>query len=89
VGKMTLRQAAKVFNVSRPTLSKALKSGKITGEPVYRDGPGTPVTEWRVDPAALARVYSPGWTRNRPLNRATCPLRTPRCQPANRPRSSG
>jgi len=58
VGKMTLREAAKVFEVSRPTLSKALKSGKITGEPVYRDGPGTAVTEWRVDPAELARVYS-------------------------------
>ena len=58
MGKMTLREAAKVFDVSRPTLSKALKSGKITGEPVYRDGPGTAVTEWRVDPAELARVYS-------------------------------
>jgi hypothetical protein len=59
MGKLTLREAAKMFDVSRPTLTKALKSGKITGEPVYRDGPGTPVTEWRVDQAELNRVYRP------------------------------
>lgn len=79
MGKMTLREAAKVFDVSRPTLSKALKSGKITGEPVYRDGPGTPVTEWRVDPAELARVYRRRVDKDQPpepgkLSTANTPL---------------
>ena len=57
--KLTLREAAKMFDVSRPTLSKALKAGKITGDAVYRDGPESEVIEWRVDPAEMRRVYQP------------------------------
>ena len=62
--KLTLREAARMFEVSRPTLSKALKSGKLTGVAVYRDGPSSEVIEWRVDLAELSRIYAPrseGW----------------------------
>ena len=48
--KLSLREAAKHFQVSRPTLQKALKTGKITG---VQDGQG----HWTIDPAELARVY--------------------------------
>lgn len=41
-----------MFDVSRPTLSKALKSGKISG---VRDGKG----QWSIDPAELSRLYRP------------------------------
>ena len=47
---MSLREAAKHFDVSRPTLQKALKSGKVSG---VQDGKG----QWQVDPSELARVY--------------------------------
>ena len=50
VAKLTLREAVKVFHVSRPTLQKALKSGKVSG---VQDGKGV----WQVDPSELARVY--------------------------------
>lgn len=50
VGKLSLREAVKVFDVSRPTLQKALKSGKVSG---VQDGKG----QWQVDPAELSRVY--------------------------------
>lgn len=48
--KVSLREAVKVFDVSRPTLQKALKSGKVSG---VQDGKG----QWQVDPSELARVY--------------------------------
>ena len=48
--KLSLREAVKHFAVSRPTLSKALKSGKISG---VQDGKGG----WTIDPAELTRVY--------------------------------
>ena len=50
--KISLREAARKFNVSRPTLQKALKTGLISGE---RDDQGY----WLVDPAELLRVYRP------------------------------
>jgi peptidoglycan hydrolase CwlO-like protein len=50
--KMTLRQAVEQFDVSRPTLTKSLKSGKISGE---KDAKGV----WSVDPSELSRVYKP------------------------------
>lgn len=52
MAKLSLREAAKHFDVSRPTLQKALKSGKISG---VQDGQG----HWTIDPAELARVYQP------------------------------
>jgi len=50
VDKVSLREAVKVFDVSRPTLQKALKSGKVSG---VQDGKG----QWQVDPSELSRVY--------------------------------
>lgn len=51
MANLSLREAVKHFDVSRPTLQKALKSGKISG---VQDGQG----HWTIDPAELARVYS-------------------------------
>jgi hypothetical protein len=48
--KLSLREAVKHFDVSRPTLSKALKTGKISG---VQDGKG----QWTIDPAELIRRY--------------------------------
>lgn len=52
VDKLSIREAVKHFDVSRPTLQKALKSGKVSG---VQDGQGT----WTIDPSELARVYQP------------------------------
>ena len=46
---LSMVQAAKIFNVSRPTLSKHREQGKITGQKI--DG------AWQFDKAELARVY--------------------------------
>lgn len=50
--KFSIREAVKHFDVSRPTLQKALKSGKISG---VQDGQG----RWTIDPSELARIYHP------------------------------
>jgi predicted GIY-YIG superfamily endonuclease len=47
---LSLRDAERRFDVTRPTLSKALKNGKISGR---RNARG----HWEVDVAELARVY--------------------------------
>jgi len=49
---MTISRAAKVFDVSRPTLLKHLKAGKISGNKDDDKG-------WQIDTAELARVYQP------------------------------
>jgi excisionase family DNA binding protein len=49
VGKLSVREAAKRFNVSRPTLVKRLKGGQLSGEPVTGGG-------WLIDPAELIRA---------------------------------
>ncbi len=49
---LSLRQAVQVFDVSRPTLTKALKQGLVSGA---RDAAGN----WTLDPSELARVYAP------------------------------
>lgn len=49
---LSLREAVKAFNVSRPTLTKAINSGKISG---VRNGK----QQWEINPAELARVYQP------------------------------
>lgn len=49
VVKLSVREAARRFDVSRPTLVKHLKNGKLSGEPV--DGGG-----WLIDPAELIRA---------------------------------
>ena len=52
MGKLSIREAVKHFQVSRPTLTKALRSGKISGE---QDGK----SQWSIDPSELARIYKP------------------------------
>lgn len=47
---LSLREAVKVFDVSRPTLTKSLNSGKLSG---VRNGKG----QWEIAPSELARVY--------------------------------
>jgi hypothetical protein len=47
---LSLRDAERRFDVTRPTLTKALKNGKISGR---RNARG----HWEVDVAELARVY--------------------------------
>ena len=50
--KLSPRDAAKVYQVSRATLMKALSDGTISAEK-------TDAGHWRIDPAELARLYSP------------------------------
>ena len=50
--KLSIREAVKHYEVSRPTLQKALKNGKISG---VQDGQG----HWKIDPSELSRVYKP------------------------------
>lgn len=52
MANLSLREAVKSFNVSRPTLTKSLNSGKLSG---VRNGKG----QWEIDPAELSRVYHP------------------------------
>lgn len=52
VAKLSIREAVKLYNVSRPTLTKALKTGKLSG---VQDGKG----RWEIDPSELSRAYQP------------------------------
>jgi excisionase family DNA binding protein len=49
--EMTLTEAAKWAGVTRPTIHKALKSGRLSGR---KDEAG----EWRIEPSELERVYA-------------------------------
>ncbi len=50
MANVSIREAVKLYQVSRPTLTKSLKNGKISG---VQDDKG----KWQIDPAELARVY--------------------------------
>lgn len=50
--KLSPRDAVKVYQVSRATLTKALSNGKISAEK-------TDAGHWLIDAAELARVYAP------------------------------
>ena len=52
MANLSIREAVKRYQVSRPTLTKALKSGKISGT---QNDQG----KWSIDPSELARVYHP------------------------------
>ena len=52
MAKLSIREAVKLYKVSRPTLSKALKNGLVSGE---KDGQG----QWQIDHSELTRVYRP------------------------------
>lgn len=59
--KLSPREAVKVYQVSRATLTKALKSGTLSAEK-------TDAGHWRIDSSELARVYQPRPTGN-PVDR--------------------
>jgi len=50
--KLSPRQAVKMYQVSRATLTRALSDGKISAEK-------TDAGHWQIDAAELARVYAP------------------------------
>ena len=50
MANVSIREAVKFYQVSRPTLSKSLKSGIISG---VKDDRG----QWQIDRAELDRVY--------------------------------
>ena len=52
MANVSIREAVKLYQVSRPTLTKALKNGKISG--IQDDK-----NQWQIDPAELARAYQP------------------------------
>ena len=52
MANLSIREAVKHYQVSRPTLTKALKNGKVSGT---QDDQG----KWSIDPSELARVYQP------------------------------
>lgn len=54
MSKVSMAEAAKMFDVSRPTLAKHLKQGKISGEQIQRDKQKV----WQLDASELKRVYS-------------------------------
>ena len=51
---ISVSRAVKLFDVSRPTLIKALKEGKISGDHKEINGSST----WQIDTSELARLYS-------------------------------
>jgi hypothetical protein len=51
--EMSLSEAARWAGVTRATIHKALKGGRLSGQ---KNESG----EWRIDPAELERVYQPG-----------------------------
>lgn len=75
---LSLREAARVFAVSRATLTKDLAKGKVSGS---RDDAGN----WSIDAAELARVY-----QRRPDPKATAgrskPAQSGHAEPAQETR---
>lgn len=67
--KLTLGQASKETGVSKATLSRALKSGKLSGEK-QEDG------SFRIDPAELFRVFQRNSTDNPVLQQSVTPIAT-------------
>ena len=49
MAKLSVREAARRFNVSRPTLVKHIKAGKISAESTGGNG-------WLIDPAEMIRA---------------------------------
>lgn len=49
---ISIRDAVKEFQVSRPTLTKALNNGKVSGK---KDDNGT----WMMETSEISRVYKP------------------------------
>ncbi|MGP3699883.1 helix-turn-helix domain-containing protein [Rhodobacter sp. NSM] len=49
MGELSMREAARLFDVSRPTLAKRIKEGKISARPAEGGG-------WLIDPSELLRA---------------------------------
>ena len=64
MAKVSMLEASKLFNVSRPTLLKHLQQGKITGEKVKIEKNEF----WKLEVSELARVYA---RRDNPTPEAT------------------
>lgn len=60
MAKVSISEAAKRFDVSRPTLLKHLQKGKISGEKDTAKG-------WKIDTAELARVYQSRFDKDEKL----------------------
>jgi excisionase family DNA binding protein len=58
---LTLGEAARAAGISKPSVSKAIKEGRLSAE---RQGDGS----YRIQPAELFRVYPPQPARNRLTN---------------------
>ena len=58
MGKVSVREAVKHYQISRPTLMKHLKEGKLSAN---KDGQGT----WEIDQSELTRVYKARESNNR------------------------
>lgn len=67
MSKVSMAQAAKLFAVSRPSLAKHLKAGKISGEKVG--------DTWQLDTSELARVYPYRDVKASPSEHGTLPAR--------------
>lgn len=52
--KVSVAEAARLFKASRPTITKALKSGALSGDKTVIDGSEF----WQIDTAELARIYT-------------------------------
>lgn len=52
MANLSIREAVKLFDVSRPTLTKAIKNGVLSGA---KDEKG----QWSIDQSELVRVYKP------------------------------
>lgn len=60
MAKLSIREAAKHFEVSRPTLLKDIRSGRLSGE-LSGDG-----KLWKIDSSELARLYQSRGGSDRP-----------------------
>jgi hypothetical protein len=68
MSKVSIAKAAKLFDVSRPTLLKHLQDGKISGEKGANDG-----DPWQIDMSELKRVYQPRGGNPAPVRHADLP----------------
>jgi len=69
--KLTLGQASKEAGISKPSLSAAIKKGRLSA---YKNDAGT----YEIDPAELFRVYPRKANTNMEANTNTLPLTNPR-----------
>jgi len=76
--KLSPRDAVKVYQVSRATLTKALSDGKISAEK-------TDAGHWLIEPAELARLYQ-SRAPQKAVNRAR-PDQVNRYEPGQKPAS--